>query len=185
MLINETSWDKKVLGINTFEIIASSEEMLFLSINQIKNDAKKGHYSVKVHPLWNTKILSDYDFYYCDTLIQPYCSPTSFIPHHHTSLRLSQQNSLEELVNICNGAFTHGRFHRDFNIDKQQADLRYNSWLSELFNEKKVWGLMYDQELAGFWCFSCQSILLHALKASYRGKGMAKYFWSIACPRFW
>ena len=40
---------------------------------------------------------------------------------------------------------------------------------------------MYDQELAGFFGFSEQKILLHALKSSYRGKGMAKYFWSKAC----
>lgn len=40
---------------------------------------------------------------------------------------------------------------------------------------------MYKQELVGLWGFSENKILLHALKSNYRGKGMAKYFWSLAC----
>ena len=181
ILIKKTPWDKNILGINTFEIIASSEELLFSNINQFIKNAEKGHYTIKVDPLWNTKFLSDCDFYYCDTLIQPSCYFSNFIPHYHSKIHLSQTNSLEELISICDGAFIHGRFHRDFNIDKKQADSRYNSWLSQLFNDQTVWGLMYDQKLAGFWGFSAQNILLHALKSNFRGKGMAKYFWSIAC----
>jgi len=40
---------------------------------------------------------------------------------------------------------------------------------------------MYEKKLAGFWAFSDNQILLHALSPDYRGKGMAKYFWSLAC----
>lgn len=178
--LQETPWDKKVFGIPTFEILVSSEENLLLNINELKKSQIKGHFTLKIDPLWNTKILSDYGFYYCDTLIQPYGSPEKFVSHHHEKISLSQDNTLEELLIICNSAFSHGRFHRDFNFHKKQADLRYNSWLTQLFNEQKVWGLMYKQELAGFWGFSQNKILLHALSTKYRGKGMAKYFWSIA-----
>lgn len=179
--IKQTFWDQKVFQINTFEIPVESEETLSSKINQIKENPEPGHYTIKVNPLWNTKILADSGFYYCDTLIQPYCDPQSFIFHHHPQVSISLKNSLEELLTICNGAFAYGRFHRDFNIDQQKADLRYNSWLSQLFQEQKVWGLIYDQELVGFWAFSEQNIVLHALKSEYRGKGMAKYFWSNAC----
>jgi len=181
IIIKENPWDQKVFGVNTYEIIVLSEKMLYLSINQVIKDKKPGYYTIKVDPLWKSHILSNAGFYYCDTLIQPYCAKENFIFHAHPKIQLSQNNSLEELINICNAAFSHGRFHRDFNIDRKKADLRYNSWLTQLFAQQKVWGLMYDQELAGFWGFSDQNILLHALKPNYRGKGMAKYFWSIAC----
>ena len=181
IMIKETPWDQKVFGVNTYEIIVSSSEMLSLSMNQVIQNKKPGHYTIKVDPLWNSQILSHAGFYYCDTLIQPYCLNENFIFHEHPKIRLSQNHSLEELINICNAAFRHDRFHRDFNIDRKKADLRYNYWLTDLFTEQKVWGLMYDQELAGFFGFSEQKILLHALKSSYRGKGMAKYFWSKAC----
>jgi L-amino acid N-acyltransferase YncA len=179
--LKETPWDRKVFGINTFEIIAESEETLLVTINEIKKNKIKGHYTIKVDPLWNSRILSNYGFYYCDTLIQPYCNYQNFINYDHEKICLSTDNSLEQLLSICNGAFIHGRFHRDYNFDKKQADMRYNSWLTDLFNQKKVWSLIYENKLAGFWGFSQQNILLHALKTNYRGKRMAKYFWSKAC----
>jgi hypothetical protein len=180
MIIKETPWDQKVFGVNTYEIVVSSWEMLSLSINQVTKNKKIGHYTIKVDPLWNSQILSKAGFYYCDTLIQPYCVKQNFIFHDHPKIHISQV-PLEKLISICNGAFIHGRFHRDFNIDRQKADLRYSSWLTQLFAEQKIWSLMYDQDLAGFWGFSEKNILLHALTPDYRGKGMAKYFWSLAC----
>ncbi len=179
--INKTSWDSKVFAINTFEIIINSETMIAPAIQELIHQNISGHYTVKVDPLWNSKILNDCGFYYCDTLIKPYCSRKRLISYDHQKITVSQENCLEKLLDICNGAFIHGRFHRDFNLDKKQADQRYNSWLSQLFAEKKLWGLMYENELAGFWGFSDNNILLHALKHSYRGKSMAKYFWSAAC----
>lgn len=182
ILIKKTPWDQQALGIKTYEIIVLTEEMLFLSIDQVIKDRYPGHYTIKINPLWNSQILSNAGFYYCDTLVQPYCLKENFIFHYNCpQIKLSQNTCLEQLLSICNTAFIHGRFHRDFNIDKRKADLRYNYWLTQLFTEQKVWGLMYDQELVGFWGFSEENILLHALKANYRGKGIAKYFWSIAC----
>lgn len=183
ILIKETPWDQKVFGINTFEIIITSEEDLFSRLNQIRNNLKSGHYTIKINPLWNKKTLFDCGFYYCDTLIQPYCSSQTFLDYKHKKISISQNNSHQELIEICHGTFNHGRFHRDFNLDRKQADLRYSSWLSQLFNNEQVWGLMYEKDLAGFWGFSQEKILLHALKPYYRGKGMAKYFWSAACQK--
>ena len=180
-LINKTPWDSKVFALNTFEIIINSETMIAPAIQELVRQNIRGHYTIKVDPLWNSKILNDWGFYYCDTLIKPYCSLEKLIIYDHQKVTVDKENCLEELLDICHGAFLHGRFHRDFNLDKKQADRRYNSWLSQLFAEKKVWGLMYENELAGFWGFSDKKILLHALKHSYRGKGMAKYFWSAAC----
>jgi len=179
--LKETPWDIKILYLPTFEIIIDSEKDLCLNINQLKKSKIKGHFTIKIDPLWNTKILLENGFYYCDTLIQPYSSSEKFIYYQCDKVNLGQKNSLEELINICEGAFKYDRFHRDFNVKKKKADLRYNSWLTQLFNEDKVWGLMYEKKLAGFWAFSDNQILLHALSPDYRGKGMAKYFWSLAC----
>ena len=181
IVLKKTPWDQEVFGVNTYEIIVSSAQMLSLSINQIIKDKRLGHYTIKVDPLWDSKILSHAGFYYCDTLIQPYCVKENLIFHDHSKISLSQNNSLEALINISNNAFRHGRFHRDFNIDEKKSNLRYNLWLTQLFTEKKVWGLMYDQELVGFWGFFEENILLHALKIEHRGKGLGKYLWSLAC----
>jgi ribosomal protein S18 acetylase RimI-like enzyme len=181
IVVKRTPWDKEVFGVNTYEIIVSSAQMLSLSINQVMKHKRIGHYTIKVDPLWDSKVLSRAGFYYCDTLIQPYCKKENLIFYDYSRISLSQDNSLEELINISDNAFSYGRFHRDFNIDRQKSNLRYNLWLTQLFTEKKVWGLLYDQELVGFWGFFEESILLHALKVDYRGKGLAKYFWSLAC----
>ncbi len=180
-IIQATPWDSKVFGFNTYEIHLNSETLIFETIKEIIAKNQSGHYTLKVNSLGNKKVLFDYGFYYCDTLIEPYCNKEKLINYEHNNIYISQENSLNELISICDGAFRHGRFHRDFNIEKKQADCRYNSWLAQLFEEKKVWGLMYNQDLAGFWAFSENKILLHALSPNYQGKGMAKYFWSLAC----
>lgn len=176
-----TPWDAQLFGINTFEIVVDSENKLSQVIKQVFSEKNTGHYTVKVNPLLSKKLLHDYGFYYCDTLIEPYCNTESFREFTKQDISLSESVSLEKFLEICHGAFVHGRFHRDFNLDKNLADTRYNSWLKQLYEQQRVWGLMYQDKLAGFWGFSRNKILLHALSQQYRGKGMAKYFWSLAC----
>ena len=71
--------------------------------------------------------------------------------------------------------------HRDFNVDKRAADLRYDTWLRELFSQNNVMGLMFGNTLAGFFAISDNRILLHALDPAFRGRGLSKFFWSAAC----
>jgi len=40
---------------------------------------------------------------------------------------------------------------------------------------------MYRDELAGFFGYSINKIVLHALSENYRGRGLAKCLWSAAC----
>lgn len=175
--IVETPWDSRAFGIDTFEIIIPSEEVFKL----IFNAYKAGHYTVKVDPLFSKKLLHDYGFYYCDTLVELYCTPNNFIYFKKEGINVSNSPCISDLINICNGAFAHGRFHRDFNIDKNLADTRYNLWLKDLYESRSVLALMYYEKIAGFWGFSNNKILLHALSEEYRDRGMAKYFWSFAC----
>lgn len=173
--LTPTSWDKKVFGIDTYELKNIFPEVL----ERIKN--MKGHFTIKVDPLSCKKKLHESGFYYCDTLIEPYCEKKRFKYFYHKSVRLSYDLNIEDLIKIADKAFTYDRFHRDFNLDKKFADLRYNNWLREFYGLKKVIGLMYEDDLAGFWCVNEGRIPLHALSVKYRGKALAKYFWSAGC----
>lgn len=175
--IISTPWDSRAFGLDTFEILNVSEDIL----KQIFKDNQPGHYTVKVDPLASKKILHDFGFYYCDTLIEPYCNQYQFVDFQKEGICISRSISIDNLMNICHGAFSHGRFHRDFNLDKNLADIRYDLWLRELYDSQNTFGLMHHDEIVGFWGVSKNKILLHALSETYRGKGMAKYFWSVAC----
>jgi len=173
--IVRTPWDAKCFGIDTYEIKLVSDEVLR------RVSIVPGHYTAKVDPLFSKKLLHEYGFYYCDTLIEPYCASPAFRSYEHDAVSVARNAALDDLIMISHGAFSHGRFHRDFNISKDLADLRYDEWLKELFRQNKVLGLMYDGNPAGFFAFSENRILLHALSESLRGKGLSKYVWSAAC----
>ncbi|MEX0267937.1 hypothetical protein AB3R30_02225 [Leptolyngbyaceae cyanobacterium UHCC 1019] len=115
-----TPWDARALGLNTFEISTCSEEVLRL----IVQNGVPGHYTVRVDPLSSKKVLHECGFYYCDTLIEPFCTSESFIDFQNDSVHLSKSTPVEDLISISANAFFNGRFHRDFNIDKNLADFK-------------------------------------------------------------
>jgi len=173
--IIETPWDSRAFGIKTYEITSLSESVL----KEIQ--CLQGHFTVRVDPLSSKRILHDYGFYYCDTLIEPYCTPEKFIAFNDPASYVSRSVVLDDLLAVSHGAFIHGRFHRDFNINRDLADLRYDLWLKDLYNSGDVLGLMYQDEIAGFFGLAANKIVLHAVGGKYRGKGLAKYLWSAAC----
>ena len=179
MYLNEhivkTPWDAKSLGIETYEIRLLSNHILDVALKY------PGHYTVKTPPLASKKLLHDYGFYYCDTLLEPFCKVERFTPFNHDDIAVSKSVSIQDVLSISHGAFTHGRFHRDFNVDRKLADLRYDAWLSELYKQNNVIGILFHNQIAGFFATSDNRILLHALSIDYQGKGLAKYFWSAAC----
>lgn len=173
--IIKTPWDSKVLGIDTYELKHITPKI----IEDIKNI--KGHFTIRTNPLFCKKILHDNGFYYCDTLIEPFCSADKFKGVYNDVITLSREIKFDELIKISDGTFVYDRFHRDFHIDKKAADLRYSNWLKQFYQEKNVIGLMHKNKLAGFWCVTENKIWLHALSEKHRGKGLAKYFWSSGC----
>jgi GNAT superfamily N-acetyltransferase len=174
VLIRETPWDSAAFGLSTFELLDVSEEALELA-------CQPGHYTAKVDPLISTELLQQYGFYYCDTLIEPYCRRERFISFDNQEAVISQDTSIDAIVDICHGIFSHGRFHRDFNLAGGLADLRYDNWIKQLHGEGQVYGLFYGGELAGFIGFSGNKLVLHAVSETFKGKGLAKYLWSAAC----
>jgi hypothetical protein len=171
----ETPWDSRALGMATFEITSLSEEVLKKMVR------RPGHFAAKVHPLCSKKLLHDYGFYYCDTLIEPYCALGKFIPFEDPKARISRSAGVDDLIEIARHAFIYGRFHRDFNIDVELAALRYVLWLKDLYHSGEIFGLIYQDELAGFLGYSSNKIVLHALSENYREKGLSKYLWTAAC----
>ncbi len=166
-------WDSDVFGLNAYEITEVSRETLTLAARVT------GHYTVRVEPLASKQLLQNNGFYYCDTLIEPYCSQERFIAFDDNEVAVSCDDSLEALLAICHGAFSHGRFHRDFNIDPALADLRYDRWLVRLHNAGKVFGLLHQNELAGFIAVEGGRLVLHAV--SLRDRGLSKYLWTPVC----
>jgi RimJ/RimL family protein N-acetyltransferase len=168
-------WDSSVFGVDTYEIKELSREVLIAAA------CTPGHYTVRVDPLASKKLLHEYGFYYCDTLIEPYCNVDRFFASDDAAVRITREVSLAPLLMICHGAFSHGRFHRDFNISRVMADSRYDNWLTHLHGAGKVYGIMYNHELAGFIATEGNRLVLHAIAEQFRGQGLAKFMWSPVC----
>ena len=173
-LIERTPWDCAALGHDAFQLANAGEEAL-------AQVGAPGHYTVKVDPLAPKDGLQRNGFYYCDTLIEPHCSAARMEPRHHEAAGFDRRPSLEPLLAACHGAFQHGRFHRDFNVERRVADLRYENWLRALHAAGKVYGLTWNGESAGFIACEGGKLVLHALGEQHRGRGFAKYWWSAVC----
>ncbi len=174
-LIKRTPWDTAAFGMPTWELTEYSEIALQQAVQTV------GHYTVKVEPLADKRLLHEYGFYYCDTLIEPHCNATRLRTVQHAGATISKEFDTEKVLAICHGAFIHGRFHRDFNLPRASADLRYDNWLKQLIDAKQVYGLYWQGMLAGFIGYSDNNLVLHALAEEYRGKGLSKYWWSTVC----
>jgi len=140
-----------------------------------------GHYTVRADPLASKEILHRNGFYYCDTLTEPYCPPGQLRAAPHSAAAFDLNPSLAPLLATCREAFRHGRFHRDFNVERRLADLRYENWLKTLHAAGQVYGLKWEGHAAGFIAHEGGKLVLHALDGSHRGRGVAKHLWSAVC----
>jgi RimJ/RimL family protein N-acetyltransferase len=170
--IVQTPWDKEVFGFDCYEIRVITEDTLASAT------IRPGHYTVKIDPLESSQLLHKYNFYYCDTLLEPYCKAADFKGFFEKTASVDYSVSLDQILAVSHGAFEHGRFHRDFNIRKEFADLRYDNWVIQLYESGNIFGLLYENDLAAFFGTSNNKIVLHAVREKYRGKGLAKYLWS-------
>ena len=174
-LIKPTPWDTAAFGMPTWELLEYSAA----GLQQAAQTA--GHHTLKVDPLADKRLLHEYGFYYCDTLIEPHCGAARLRAAQHPDASISTVIDAEAALAICHGAFAHGRFHRDFNLSRAAADLRYDNWLKQLLEAEQVYGLYWQDVLAGFIGYSGNNLVLHALAEQHRGKGKSKYWWSAVC----
>lgn len=170
-----TPWDRVVFGFATWEVANPVEDVL------AGLGAHPGHYTIKLDPLSSKELLHRHGFYYCDTLLEPFADRGRLVAVHHDQVGIDLAPIKDEVLKISHGAFRHGRFHRDFNLDPALADRRYDQWTGQLCDERNVFGLTFAGELAAFFGFRDSKIVLHAVAERFQGKGLAKYLWSRAC----
>jgi L-amino acid N-acyltransferase YncA len=175
MLIKATPWDMAAFGMPTWELLEYSEAALQQAQYTV------GHHTLKIDPLADKRLLTDYGFYYCDTLIEPHCNAERLRRAYHQDTGISKSIDFKQAMLICNGAFKYGRFHRDFNLPNIAADLRYENWLKQLLDAQRVYGLFWQGALAGFIGHNANNLVLHVVAEKYRGKGLSKYWWSAVC----
>jgi GNAT superfamily N-acetyltransferase len=164
-------WDVRSLGIPCYELSDISAEGL-------QSVRLPGHYTVKINPLADKSLLHEHGFYYCDTLMEPYCRPGMFTPVFNPAVTRLKPCDLGDLLDLSRGAYRHGRFHRDFNIPDTLADLRYDNWIRDLHGAGTYFGLCYDGELAAYFGVNRSKVVLHAVAEKYRGRGLARFLWS-------
>ena len=174
-LLKPTPWDTAVFGMPTWELLEYSTAAL----QQAARTA--GHHTVKIDPLADKRLLHEHGFYYCDTLIEPYCGSVRLRPVQHDEATFGKDLAEGQAMDICHGAFAHGRFHRDFNLSREDADRRYDNWLRQLLEARQVYGLFWQGVLAGFIGHDGNKLVLHAVARQFRGKGLSKYWWSAVC----
>lgn len=174
-VLTETPWDAAAFGLETYELADASPAALRQAAQT------PGHHTVRVDPLASKQALHEHGFYYCDTLIEPYCTANRLRRSAHPDAAIGKEADWDDLHAICHGAFAHGRFHRDFNLPKEAADLRYDNWLKQLHGQGVVHGLFWRGELAGFIAHAGNSLVLHAVAEGHRGRGLAKYWWGMVC----
>jgi RimJ/RimL family protein N-acetyltransferase len=177
-LIEPTPWDARSLGMETFEVKRVTPEAMALAARN------PGHYTAKVDPLSDKRLLQESGFYYCDTLIEPHCRRAELVEHRRDGIEVSREYALDRLLALCHGAFSHDRFHRDFNVPSAAADARYDNWLAQMHAQGQVYGISMDGELVAFIAIIGPRMVLHAVAAPRRGTGIAKYAWSAACRHF-
>jgi hypothetical protein len=111
-------------------------------------------------------------------LIIPSCKIAGLRSFRNLDATIVKLKDVEDPVKLFHGSFIHGRFHRDFNLTKKAADLRYDNWLKQLVKARQVYGLYWQSHLAGFIGYESNNLVLHALAPEFRGKGLSKYWWS-------
>lgn len=174
-LIKGTPFDTLAFGISSWELTEYSVAAMQQAAHMT------GHQTLKVNPLADKRLLHENGFYYCDTLIEPSCNASQLRAVHHSDATISNKVDANKLLEICHGAFTHGRFHRDFNLTNAAADQRYDNWLLQLIEADHIYGLYWQGLLAGFIGYSGNKLVLHAIAKTHRGKGLSKYWWSAVC----
>lgn len=173
--IRRIEWDSAAFSRDCFEIDGLDAEALQEAAR------RPGHYTAKVDALASKALLHQHGFYYCDTLIEPFCARERFTGHANVRAQFSRDTALDAVLAICHGAFSHGRFHRDFHLSAAQADLRYDNWLRQLHAAGHVYGLLFEGQQAGFIAVDGGCLVLHAMAAEFRGRGIAKYLWTAVC----
>ena len=174
-LLRPTPWDKRNFHIDTYEVTALTEEALK------ETDQHNGHYTIKVDPMADKQLLNRYGFYYMETMLIPVCQREDLQITERNGITISKNYDKDAVLHIAESVFTSGRFHRDFYIPSSMADKRYMNWVRDLQEKDLIITLYYQDELAGFYAYEQNNVLLLGIKEAYRGAGLTQAFTSKSC----
>ncbi|PHV07830.1 GNAT family N-acetyltransferase [Janthinobacterium sp. BJB412] len=179
-LLTPAPWDQAAFGLPAWELAEYSAAALALA------DATPGIQSIKLDPLADKRALQRHGFYYADTLLATTATPAQLrAPAGAAPAALGLLHcgaagfDRAAALAICHGAFRHGRFQRDHNMDQAGARRRYDNWLEQLIEAGAVHGLYADGQLAGFIGCHGHQLVLHAVAPQWRGRGLAKHWWHL------
>lgn len=175
--LRPTPWDKRTFKIDTFELTAAHEEALE------ETDEHEGHFTLKADPLDDPEPFIKHGFYYMDSLIEPVCDKENFRLITNEDITLSQNFRKDDILQIAEKVFVHGRFHRDFNVPDRLADIRYMRWTQDLIESNNLYAWLYNGELAGYFGFEENKVLLIGVNEAFQGRGLTKVCTSMNCQR--
>ncbi|TWI48427.1 acetyltransferase (GNAT) family protein [Pseudoduganella flava] len=178
-MIKSAPYDSAAFGMPAWEIAEYTAATLAAA------DGMPGLQTIKVEPLADKALLQRHGFHYCDTLLATRAGAARLRPvAPRAGLTIARIDAghadAAAALAICHGAFAHGRFHRDYQLPRAGADVRYDNWLRQLLAAGNVWGLYADGLLSGFIGHSGACLVLHAVAAECRGQGLAKHWWHLA-----
>ncbi|MCI5218014.1 MAG: hypothetical protein D3914_02170 [Candidatus Electrothrix sp. LOE2] len=193
LFYRDTHWDKKILGLDTKEILS----IIYNNKSELHNIIDKFE---------NTIFSKTFVYFRCDSNDQAikqemikrkyYIAESALIMHHTKLHRIDfsklYRSNLELDTNIDRteikkiqlmsyNTFNYSRFHEDPFIECEKARRRYYNWIPELIAQKNNL-LVYrqDNEIISFMFFSIEKetakLILGGTKEGYGM--MAPYFWS-------
>lgn len=177
-MIKPAPYDAAAFGLPAWEVEYTAEALRAA-------DATPGLQTVRADPLTDKGLLAAHGFHYTDTLLATRATPAQLrcaAPRaglHAAPIAADDAALAEQALAICDGAFAHGRFHRDFRLPRAGADLRYNNWLRQLLAAGGVHGLYAEGVLAGFIGCHGPAMVLHAIAPAWRGQGLARHWWQL------
>ncbi|CEI81391.1 hypothetical protein J18TS1_22320 [Oceanobacillus oncorhynchi subsp. incaldanensis] len=174
--LKPTPWDSRNFPLDTFQLTEYSEAAL-----QAAADVE-GHFTVKVDPLADKALLHKYGFYYADTLMEPYCYRNKFLEEEAGDVTFHENYDAADILTIAEEAFQGGRYHRDFHVPNEMADLRYRNWVKDLIDQELILAYKQDGRVKGFFAYQEENVLLLAMHKDIRGQGFAKPF-TAACVK--
>ncbi len=176
-VLQPTPWNTRAIGVPCFEILSANDDVL----RDLVPKLAPGNYTVRIDPLASKRTLHELGFYYCDTSIEGLLTPERLIAHRTEGVSLSENAAVDDLLAIANRAFTNSHYHRDFEVERARADDRFNFWVRDIHASGDYFAVFFESRVAGFFAFRGEAFILQAMGAEYRGRGLGKACWTLAC----
>lgn len=162
MNIIDAHWDKKNLGVKTYEVIFSDNDTIndFVEVEKDLIQNKKAKYLVLKIPANNSELLFGlpklaYNFVEASmklTLRKSNYHCPKFVARFDRNITVSQSDNMEAVLNEINkGVFATDRISVDPNFSQEIANRRYSNWIKTLVdNGDPLYEVYLNKDPIGF-----------------------------------